>query len=123
MCLKFPQLISKIRKQKKFQSHFSDLREACIEYAIISLTSKQFVALLVALAVIFPNITSLQLTVSVAFILLMSSFILYETSSIIHDGQRNYIIATAMLSIYTFSLFISIYDLIILPYYPLPFLF
>jgi hypothetical protein len=55
--------------------------------------------------------------------LLMSSFILYETSSIIHDGQRNYIIATAMLSIYTFSLFISIYDLIILPYYPLPFLF
>jgi modulator of FtsH protease len=62
------------------------------------------VAFLAGLGAIFFSIPALSLAVSAAFVLLMSGFILYETSSIIHGGETNYIMATV-------SLFVSIYNL------------
>ncbi len=63
-----------------------------------------FVVLLAALANIFLQIPALHLAVSAVVIMIMSGFILYETSQIIHGGQTNYIMATA-------SLFLSILNI------------
>ena len=63
-----------------------------------------FVVLLAALANIFLQMPVLFLVVNAAIILIMSGFILYETSSIIHGGETNYIMATA-------SIFLSILNL------------
>ena len=63
-----------------------------------------FVVLLAALANIFLQIPALHLAVSAVVIMIMSGFILYETSAIIHGGQTNYIMATA-------SLFLSILNI------------
>lgn len=62
------------------------------------------VAFLAGLGAIFFAIPALSLTVSAAFVLLMSGLILYETSNIIHGGETNYVMATV-------SLFVSIYNL------------
>ena len=63
-----------------------------------------FVVLAAALANIFLGMSVLFLVVNAAIVLLMSGFILYETSSIIHGGETNYIMATA-------SIFLSILNL------------
>ncbi len=63
-----------------------------------------FVVLGAAVLNIFLGIPALFLTVNAAVILIMSGFILYETSQIIHNGETNYIMATA-------SLFLSIINL------------
>ena len=61
------------------------------------------VAFLAGLAAIFFAIPALSLTVSAAFVLLMSGLILYETSNIIHGGETNYVLATV-------TLFVSIFN-------------
>jgi len=53
---------------------------------------------------IFLQMPVLSLVSSAAVIMLMSGFILYETSSMIHNGETNYIMAAA-------SLFLSILNL------------
>jgi len=53
---------------------------------------------------IFLQIPILSLAMSAGIVILMSGMILYETSSIIHGGETNYIMATA-------SLFLSILNL------------
>ena len=67
-----------------------------------------FVGMLVAIGAmllnLFLGIPALALAVSAAVIMIMSGFILYETSSIIHGGETNYIMATA-------SLFLSILNM------------
>jgi modulator of FtsH protease len=63
-----------------------------------------FVVLAAALANIFLEMPVLFLVVNAAIVLIMSGFILYETSSIIHGGETNYIMATA-------SIFLSILNL------------
>ena len=63
-----------------------------------------FVVLGAALLNIFLQMPVLFLVVNAAIILIMSGFILYETSSIIHGGETNYIMATA-------SIFLSILNL------------
>jgi modulator of FtsH protease len=60
-------------------------------------------AFLAGLAAIFFEIPALSLTVSAAFVLLMSGLILYETSNIIHGGETNYVMATV-------TLFVSIFN-------------
>ncbi len=50
------------------------------------------------------HISGLHLAVSAAIVILMSGFILYDTSNIIHGGETNYIMATV-------SLYLSIYNL------------
>jgi modulator of FtsH protease len=53
---------------------------------------------------IFMQMPLLSLVSSAAVIMLMSGFILYETSSMIHNGETNYIMAAA-------SLFLSILNM------------
>jgi len=70
------------------------------------------VAFVAGLAAVFLNIPALSLGVSVMFILLMSGLILYETSSIIHGGETNYIMATVTLYVSIFNLFTSLLHLL-----------
>ncbi len=71
-----------------------------------------FVAVMVALlgmiAGIFFQIPALQLMISAAFVLISSGLILFETSQIIHGGERNYISATVSLFVSLYNLFMSL---------------
>ena len=69
-------------------------------------------AFLTGLAAIFFEIPVLSLTVSAAFVLLMSGLILYETSNIIHGGETNYVLATVTLFVSIFNLFTSLLHLL-----------
>ncbi len=70
------------------------------------------VAFLAGLAAIFFQIPALSLTVSAAFVMLMSGLILFETSNIIHGGETNYIMATVSLFVSLFNLFTSLLHLL-----------
>jgi len=70
------------------------------------------VAFLAGLAAIFFAIPALSLTVSAAFVLLMSGLILYETGNIIHGGETNYVMATVSLFVSIFNLFTSLLHLL-----------
>ena len=70
------------------------------------------VAFLAGLGAIFFSIPALSLTVSAAFVLLMSGLILFETSNIIHGGETNYIMATVTLFVSIFNLFTSLLHLL-----------
>ena len=70
------------------------------------------VAFLAGLGAIFFSIPALSLTVSAAFVLLMSGLILYQTSAIIHGGETNYIMATVTLFVSIFNLFTSLLHLL-----------
>jgi modulator of FtsH protease len=71
-----------------------------------------FVALilgcLASLMGIFLPIPFMQLMLSSFMVLLFSGFILYDTSRIIHDGERNYIMATISLYLNIYNLFIHL---------------
>jgi modulator of FtsH protease len=69
-------------------------------------------AFIAALASIFLEIPALSLTVSAAFVLLMSGLILYETSNIINGGETNYLLATVTLFASIFNLFTSLLQLL-----------
>jgi modulator of FtsH protease len=69
-------------------------------------------AFLAGLAAIFFSVPALSLTVSAAFVLLMSGLILYETSNIIHGGETNYVMATVTLFVAIFNLFTSLLQLL-----------
>jgi modulator of FtsH protease len=69
-------------------------------------------AFLASLAAVFLSIPALSLTVSAAFVLLMSGLILYETSNIIHGGETNYVMATVTLFVTIFNLFTSLLQLL-----------
>jgi modulator of FtsH protease len=69
-------------------------------------------AFLAGLAAIFFEIPALSLTVSAAFMLLMSGLILFETSNIIHGGETNYVMATVTLFVSIFNLFTSLLQLL-----------
>jgi len=70
------------------------------------------VGFLAGLAAIFFEIPALSLTVSAAFVLLMSGLILYETSNIIRGGETNYVMATVTLFVSIFNLFTSLLHLL-----------
>ena len=63
------------------------------------------VVIVAALANIFLQMPVLSLVGSGAIVMLMSGFILYETSSIIHGGETNYIMATASLFLSLLNMF------------------
>jgi modulator of FtsH protease len=60
----------------------------------------------------FMQIPGLQLAISAAFVLFSSAAILYETSNIIHGGERNYIMATVGLYVSIYNLFVSLLHLL-----------
>lgn len=66
------------------------------------------VMFLMGLAAYFFSMPALSLAVSAGFILLMSGLILYQTSTIIHGGETNYIMATVTLYISIYNLFLSL---------------
>ncbi|WP_133129758.1 Bax inhibitor-1/YccA family protein [Legionella yabuuchiae] len=70
------------------------------------------VAFLAILAGLFFNIPGLQLVISAAFVLISSGLILFQTSEIIHGGERNYISATVTLFVSIYNLFISLLNLL-----------
>jgi len=55
---------------------------------------------------------TLSLVVSGMFVLLMSGLILYQTSAMIHGGERNYILATVTLYVSIYNLFTSLLHLL-----------
>ncbi|HYQ91991.1 MAG TPA: Bax inhibitor-1/YccA family protein [Candidatus Competibacteraceae bacterium] len=70
------------------------------------------VVVLAMLANIFLAIPALTMTLSAVVILLMSGFILYDTSRIINGGETNYIMATVALYIDIYNLFINLLQLL-----------
>lgn len=64
-----------------------------------------FVVLAAALLNIFLQIPAMFLAVNAVIVMIMSGFILYETSNIIHGGETNYIMATASLFLSLLNLF------------------
>lgn len=75
-----------------------------------------FVGLLVVLGAallnIFLAVPALSLALSAAIVMLMSGFILYDTSRMINGGIDNYLIATVQLYMNIFNLFISLLHLL-----------
>jgi len=71
-----------------------------------------FVLIAAMLASFFFNISGLSLAISAGFVLFSSAAILYQTSEIIHGGERNYIMATISLYVSVYNLFVSLLHLI-----------
>jgi len=65
-----------------------------------------------ALANIFLAIPALSLALSATIVMLMSGFILYDTSRMVNGGMDNYVIATVSLYLNIFNLFISLLHLL-----------
>lgn len=70
------------------------------------------VAFLAGLAAMFFQIPALSLAVSAMFILLMSGFILFQTSLLVNGGETNYIMATVSLYVSIYNLFLSLLHLL-----------
>ncbi|PCJ26068.1 MAG: BAX inhibitor protein [SAR86 cluster bacterium] len=70
------------------------------------------VVIVAMIANIFLQIPAFSLAISSAVILLMSGFILFDTSRIINGGERNYIIATISLYLSIFNIFIHLLHLL-----------
>ena len=64
------------------------------------------------LANLFFALPAMSLAISSAVILLMSGFILFDTSRIIHGGETNYIMATFGLYLSIFNIFIHLLNLL-----------
>lgn len=66
------------------------------------------VLIMAVLANFFLQIPALTMALSAAIILLMSAFILWETSNIINGGETNYIMATVGLYVSLYNIFTSL---------------
>ncbi len=71
-----------------------------------------FVVLGAMLLNIFLGIPALALAVDAAVILIMSGFILFQTSAIINGGETNYIMATASLFLSILNIFTALLQLL-----------
>jgi modulator of FtsH protease len=69
-------------------------------------------AFLLGLVAVFFHMPGLSLVVSGMFVLAMGGLILFETSSIIHGGETNYISATVSLYVSIYNLFLSLLNLL-----------
>jgi modulator of FtsH protease len=71
------------------------------------------VVMLASLAGLFLEMPALHLAISAAVIMLMSGYILFETSQLVNDqGQTNYIIATVGLYLAILNIFTSLLHLL-----------
>lgn len=71
-----------------------------------------FVLLAAMIAGFIFNISGLQLAISAGFVLFSSAVILFQTSSIINGGERNYIMATISLYVSIYNMFISLLSIL-----------
>ena len=70
------------------------------------------VAFLAGIGALIFNLPALSMAVSAVFIMLMSAFILYQTSAMLHGGETNYIMATISLYVSIYNLFTSLLHLL-----------
>jgi modulator of FtsH protease len=71
------------------------------------------VVMLASLAGLFLNMPALHLAISAAVIMLMSGYILFETSQLVNNqGQTNYIVATVGLYLAILNIFTSLLHLL-----------
>ncbi|WDE03044.1 Bax inhibitor-1/YccA family protein [Thalassomonas viridans] len=70
------------------------------------------VAVIASIANIFFAIPALSLAISSAIIMIMSGLILFDTSRIIHGGERNYIRATVSLYLNIYNIFVHLLHLL-----------
>lgn len=70
------------------------------------------VALVAIIANIFLQIPALSLAISAVVIMIMSGFILYDTSQIIRGGETNYIMATVGLYLNIFNIFVHLLNIL-----------
>ena len=75
------------------------------------ITAGFLVLLGAVVASFFFQISGLQLAISAGFVLFSSVCILFQTSAIIHGGERNYIMATISLYVSIYNLFVSLLQL------------
>ena len=64
------------------------------------------------LANFFFQMPALQLALLAIMIPLMAMLIMYQTSEIIHGGERNYILATVTLYVSLYNLFVNLLTLL-----------
>ncbi|MEY6432304.1 Bax inhibitor-1/YccA family protein [Thioalkalicoccus limnaeus] len=70
------------------------------------------VVLIAIIANLFLAMPALSLAISAAIIMLMSAFILFDTSRIINGGETNYIMATFGLYLSIFNIFVSLLQIL-----------
>lgn len=70
------------------------------------------VVLVGAVVNIFLAIPAVSLAISAAIIMIMSGFILYDTSRIINGGETNYIMATVSLYLSIYNIFVSLLQIL-----------
>lgn len=70
------------------------------------------VVLIAVIANLFLQMPALSLAISGAIILLMSAFILFDTSRILNGGETNYIMATYGLYLSIFNIFVSLLQIL-----------
>ena len=70
------------------------------------------VAIVAMIANIFMGIPALSLAISAAVVLIMSGFILFDTSRIINGGETNYIRATVSLYLNVYNIFVHLLALL-----------
>lgn len=70
------------------------------------------IAVVAMIANIFLNMPALSLAISSAVILIMSGFILHDTSAIIRGEQTNYILATVGMYLSIFNIFIHLLNIL-----------
>lgn len=70
------------------------------------------VAFIAGIANVFLQISALGLTVSCMFLVLSSLLVGWQTSAIIHGGERNYISATVTLFVSLYNIFMTLLHLI-----------
>ena len=70
------------------------------------------IAIVAMIANIFLDMPALSLAISSAVILIMSGFILHDTSAIIRGEQTNYIMATVGMYLSIFNIFIHLLNIL-----------
>ncbi|MCM8857670.1 MAG: Bax inhibitor-1/YccA family protein [Candidatus Thiodiazotropha sp.] len=70
------------------------------------------VVFIAILAGLFIDLPALHLAISAVVIMLMSGFILYDTSRMVHGGETNYIMATIGLYLNIYNLFVHLLALL-----------
>ena len=70
------------------------------------------VAVIASIALIFFQVPAASMALSAVIVLLMSGFILFDTSRIIHGGETNYIRATVSLYLNIYNLFTALLSLL-----------
>jgi len=76
------------------------------------LTVGMVVVIIAMIANMFFQMPAASLAISSVVILIMSGFILYDTSRIIHGGERNYVLATVSLYLNIYNIFVHLLHLL-----------